>query len=88
MYKHEVEKFANYEVYTHDENGQIVTLCLCDMGEMARIIAKSLAMHEKKPNVKIYVTSINYPGDFVPGGGWYDVFWCDEEGKLQSGGLG
>lgn len=88
MYKHEVEKFANYEVYTYDDNNQIVTLCLCDMGEMACIIAKSLTMHDKKPNVKIYVTGINYPGDFVPGGGWYEVFWRDEEGKLREGYLG
>lgn len=88
MYKHEVEKFANCEVYTYDDDGKIETLCLCETGEMARIIAKHLAMCAKKPNVRIYVTSINYPGDFVPGGGWYDVFWRDEEGNLKSGGLG
>lgn len=88
MYKHEVEKFANFEVYTYGDDNQIETLCLCDTGEMARIIAKNLTMHAKKPNLKIYVTGINYPGDFVPGGGWYDVFWRDEEGKLKSSGLG
>lgn len=88
MYKHEVEEFANYEVYMDGDDNKTETICLCDTGEMARIIAKHLAMHAKKPNTKIYVTGIYRPGDFVPGGGWYDAFWRDGEGKLQTGGLG
>ena len=88
MYKHEAEEFANYEVYMDGYDGKIETLCLCNYGEMARTIAKDLAMGSEKPNVKIYVTGIYRPGDLIPGGGWYEVFWRDEEGKLQSGYLG
>lgn len=88
MYKHEVEKFANYEVYDKTETGEIETICVCGDGQIATIIAKNLAMAAKKPNTKVYVTSISYPGDFVPGGGWYDAYWRDENGNLRSGGLG
>ena len=88
MYKHEVEKFARYEVYMHGDNDQTETICLCSSREMAQIVAKHLAMNAKKPNVKIYLTGIYHPGDLIPGGGWYDVFWRDEEGNLREGGLG
>lgn len=87
MNKHEVEEFANYEVYMNDGD-QYETICLCDTGEKARTIAKDLAMGSEKPNVKIYVTGIYRPGDMIPGGGWYEVFWRDEEGKLREGYLG
>lgn len=88
MYKHEVGEFANYEVYDKTESGEVETICVCGDREMATIIAKTLAMAAKRPNTRVYVTGVYHPGSLIPGGGWYDAYWRDGEGKLRSGGLG
>ena len=54
---------------------------------MASAIAKLLAMKTKEPNIKVYVSGVSYVGAFIPGGGWYDVYWRDEKGELKSGGV-
>ena len=87
MKKSEVENYSNFEVYTHGEGGKAETICLCDRHKMASIIAKCLVMGAKEPNIKVYVGGVYYGGEFVSGGGWYDVYWRDENGKLNSGGL-
>lgn len=87
MRKTEVEAYANYEVYVRGEDGGTETICLCDSHEMADTIAKRLVMGAKEQNIKVFVTSVSDPQDFVPGGGWYDVYWRDESGNLRSGGL-
>lgn len=87
MKKSEVEAYADYEVYVRNPDGSVDTVCLCDSRQMAGVIAKRLVMGAKEPNIKVYVTSISNPQDFVPGGGWYDVYWRDENGKIHTGGL-
>lgn len=87
MRKTGVEAFADYEVYVHGEDGKVETICLCNSHEMASVIAKRLVMGAEKPNIKVYVSGVYYGGEFIPGGGWYDVYWRDEDGKLRSGGV-
>ena len=80
MWKHEVEEFADYEVYEIVE-GKVHILCACKEYDVARTIACMLAMNDKQGD-SYYVTSINHPGDLVPGGGWYDSWRKNSEGKL------
>lgn len=87
MRKTEVEAFADFEVYTHGEGGKTETICLCNSHQMADTIAKRLVMGAKEPNIKVYVSGVYYGGEFIPGGGWYDVYWRDENGNLHSSGL-
>lgn len=87
MRKTEVEQYANYEVYTIGDKSDINTICLCNSRAMADIIATRLAMCAKDPNVKVYVSGVYYGGELIPGGGWYDYYWRDENGELRSGGV-
>lgn len=87
MKKSEAEAFANFEVYIHGEGGKTETICLCDTHQIASAIAKLIAKSTKEPNIKVYVSGVYYIGAFIPGGGWYDVYWHDEKGELKSGGV-
>ena len=87
MRKTEVEAYADYEVYCLGENNSIDVLCLCNKRKMAETIAQRLVMGAEKPNIKVYVSGVYYGGEFIPGGGWYDVYWRDENGNLRSSGL-
>lgn len=87
MTKYEVEKYAEYEVYAHGEDWEVETICLCNSRKVARTIAKRLVMGAEKPNIRVYVRGVYYGGEFIPGGGWYDVFWRDEDGNLRSSGV-
>ena len=87
MKKSEVESYANYEVYIHNPEGGVDTICLCDSHKMAGVIARALVRNAKEHGIKVFVTSVSDPQDFVPGGGWYDVYWRDENGEIKTGGL-
>ena len=86
MNKYDVEEFACYEVYEVVE-GKYHCLCVCKEYSVASGIAKMLASIDEEGD-SYYVTSVNYPGDFVVGGGWYDS-WCKdkETGKLKQSSL-
>lgn len=86
MYKYEVQDFADYEVYEIVDN-KVHILCACKEYEVAKVIAQTLAYLDKNCDT-YYVSSINNPGDFVPGGGWYDSWYKDKEtGKLKQSSL-
>ena len=80
MNKYELEKQINYEVYQYLD-GKYDFICATKDYAYAKGLAIMLAQRDKD-NDSYYVTGINYPGDFVPGGGWYDEFHKNEEGKI------
>lgn len=86
MYKHEVEEYANYEVYEYlkiNEKIKIHTICICKELIIAKVIAIMLA--KKNPTgYSYYVTGINNPGALIPGGGWYYEFHQKDGKVLQS----
>ena len=86
MYKSEAIDFANYQVYeVLDDTPHI--LCVCKEYDVAATIAQTLALLDTSCDT-YYLTSVNNPGDFVPGGGWYHSWTKDKEtGKLKSGSL-
>lgn len=82
MYKHEVEDYANYEVYEYlyKEEVKKHTICICKELIIAKCIAIMLA--KKDPTGDSYfVTGINHPNDFIIGGGWYYEFH-QKDGKI------
>ena len=82
MLKSEASKFANYMVYEIVDE-KIHILCLCEDSRVARAIAVSLAILDKQCDA-YYVTSVNCPGDFVLGGGWYDRYQKNKKtGTIQ-----
>ena len=86
MNKHTVEEFADYCVYEILETG-VHYLCVTKEYDIAKNIAKTFARLDPKCDT-YYVTSVNYPGDFVPGGGWYDSWHKDKiTGKLKQSSL-
>ena len=86
MYKDEVEEFSKYEVY-EIVDGKYHCLCLCKEYEVAKNIARTFARLDPACDA-YYVSSVNHPGDFVPGGGWYDSwYWDKETGKLKQSSL-
>ena len=81
MKKDEVEKFANYEVYEIVDE-KYHCLCLCNEYDIAKNIARTFARMDPTGDT-YYVSSVNYPTDFVIGGGWYHSWHYDKEsGKL------
>ena len=81
MKKSQAEEFADYEVY-EIVDGKYHCLCLCKEYDVAKSIAKTFARLDPACDT-YYVSSVNYPGDFVPGGGWYDSWhWDKEKDKL------
>lgn len=86
MYKHEVEEYANYEVYeylTIKEEIKKHTICICKELIVAKGIAIMLAKKDPKGD-SYYVTGVNNPGAFIPGGGWYYEFHQKDGKILQS----
>ena len=82
MEKNQVEEFADYEVY-EIVDGKYHCLCLCKEYKIAALLAKLLAKEDPDYD-EYYVTSVNYPHDFVPGGGWYDSWQRNKEtNKLE-----
>ena len=77
MDKTNVEEFDSYEVYELIE-GNYHCICVCKEYNMAALIAQLLAKEDPSCDA-YYVSSVNYPGDFVPGGGWYDSWRKDKE---------
>lgn len=86
MDKTNVEEFASYEVYELID-GKYHCLCVCKEYNIAALIAQLLAKADPSYD-PYYVSSVNYPGDFVIGGGWYDSWKKDKEtGKLKKSSL-
>lgn len=74
-----------YEVYLKGENHR--TICVCKDLDFAVIIAKTLALYANPtPNGRVYVSNVgrDAPYDIVPGGGWYECYYKDENGDLQT----
>lgn len=90
MWKHEVEEFVNYEVYEileKDGKKECHIICLCHDYKMAEGLCRVLASNDDSGD-KYYFTGVNHPGDFVPGGGWYECYYKDKEtGKLKHSSL-
>ena len=84
----EVEEFAAYEVYEliGEKEDEYHCLCVCKEYKVATIIAKLLAMNDLSRD-KYYVSNVSIPNTLVPGGGWYDCYYRDEEGKLRKDSL-
>lgn len=73
-----------YQVFHKTPTGENDVICLCSEKEYADMVAKSVALIAV-PNKKIYVTSYQPEGPCSEaGGGWYDAYWRDEDGKLCS----
>lgn len=84
----EVEDFSQFEVYEliGEKKNEYHCLCICKEYEVARTIAIVLALKDKNHD-KYYVSNVSRPNTFVVGGGWYDCFWTDENGKLKTSSL-
>ena len=82
MYKHEVEEYANYEVYEYLYKEKVIkhTICICKELIVAKGIAIMLAKKDPTGD-SYYLTGINHPGDMIPGGGWYYEFH-QKDGKV------
>lgn len=75
------DKSKNYEVYDV-EKGKYCHIAYCEERLVAQVIAQTLAKADPKGDA-YYLTSGNVlPGDFVPGGGWYDCFKKNEKGEV------
>jgi len=86
MYKYEVKDFAKYEVYEY-VNGKKHTLFICNEYDIAKNLARTLARMDPVCDT-YYLTGIHNPGDFIPGGGWYECWhWDNEKGCLITGSL-
>lgn len=82
MEKSNVEEFADYEVY-EVVDGKYHCLCVCKELSVANGLARLLAEVDSSCD-PYYVSSVNYPTDFVPGGGWYNCWQKNKEtGKVE-----
>ena len=87
MNKEEATNFANYCIYTHQDE-KTVFLAVCDKYENAKLIAMFFAYNDEK-FFPYYVSDVKTPCDFVAGGGWYECFQKDKEtGKVKQYSLG
>lgn len=90
MYRKDVEAFAKYIVYTIEETPvgrKVVDLCVCNDYKVAEDICKMFAWYDKD-NQSYYYTGITEPGAFIPGGGWHECWYKNNEGKLVHSSLG
>ena len=87
MFKEEVEDFAKYELYEIYENKHH-TIAIFDNYRTAKSVAILFAMVDpKRDSYCITGISSKNPNELIPGGGWKDEFYVDEDGKLQERGL-
>ena len=86
MFKSDVEKFANYQVYEIVDK-KVHVICVCQTFNDAKNIAIVLAYLDKKYD-PYYVTGIHNPDDMIPGGGYYDCYQKNKEtGKVKHSSL-
>ena len=86
MYKHEVEDYANYQVYEIIDK-KVHTICVCKTFDDAKNVAVTFAYLDKSYD-PYYVTGIHRIGDLIPGGGYYDCYQKDKEtGKVKHSSL-
>lgn len=74
-------QYGDYEVYGYDGETKLL-LCYCIDRNVAHNIAIKLASLDKDHD-RYYVSSINWPGCLIPGGGNCDVYWFDDNGKMH-----
>lgn len=86
MKQENVKDFAEYEVYELVD-GKYHCLCLCKEWKVAEVIAKLLAKYDPQGDA-YYITGVSVPNTLVPGGGWYECYQRDKDGKLKHTGLG
>ena len=74
------------QVFRKTPTGERDVICLCSERGYADMVAKSVALIASEPNKKIYVTGyqVDWWTSSEAGGGWYDAYWRDEDGKLCS----